>query len=246
MRSVRMVPRDEDHATSSVLARPFIEAGGEDRIERLHDPGAWRQGRHDLARALAAEIGEDEVRTRLDERVRCIDEHPAIPGGQTLQRRLDASPRHSEQHVIEARGFLDRGRVRTTTKLGDFVDECIGTTSVAQDDFMAPGQRLSPECERDFAGADRSKSHAPPPIVQDIDQDDAQPWWVVVVSKCSSPRISTLATGVKDLDDHSDDQLAEADEVNVGEPRDRPPDVAKGETCYFARSCPSALSQFSR
>src|SRR5438046_1773414 len=41
-----MVPRDEDHATSSVLDRPFIEAG-------------WRQGRHDLARALAAEIGED-------------------------------------------------------------------------------------------------------------------------------------------------------------------------------------------
>src|SRR2546425_988598 len=76
-----MVPRDEDHATSSVLDRPFIEAGGNDRIERLDDAGTWRQGRHDLARALAAEIGEDELRSRLDEGIRRIDEHPAVPGG---------------------------------------------------------------------------------------------------------------------------------------------------------------------
>src|SRR5207247_8457150 len=59
-----MVPRDEDHATSSVLHRPFIEAGGDDRIERLDDAGTWREGRHALARALAAEIGEDDIRTR--------------------------------------------------------------------------------------------------------------------------------------------------------------------------------------
>src|SRR5262249_13122898 len=38
---------------------------------------------------------------------------------------------------------------------------CIWTTPAAQDHFMAPGQRLSRECERDSAGADRSKSHAP-------------------------------------------------------------------------------------
>src|SRR2546429_266843 len=76
-----MVPGDEDHATSSVLNRPFIEAGGDDRIERLDDAGTWRQGRYDLARALAAEIGEDELRTRLDKGIRRIDEHPAVPGG---------------------------------------------------------------------------------------------------------------------------------------------------------------------
>src|SRR5437870_2662332 len=76
-----MVARDEDHATSSVLDRPFIEAGGDDRIERLDDSGTWRQGRHDLARALAAEVGEDELRTRLDERIRRLAEHPAVPGG---------------------------------------------------------------------------------------------------------------------------------------------------------------------
>src|SRR3989442_2307930 len=76
-----MVPRDEDHATSSVLDRPLIEAGGDDRIERLDDAGTWRQGRHDLARALAAEIGEDERRTRLYEGIRRIDRHPAVPGG---------------------------------------------------------------------------------------------------------------------------------------------------------------------
>src|SRR5437899_6257228 len=156
-----MVARDEDHATSSVLDRPFIEAGGDDRIERLDDAGTWRQGRHDLARALAAEVGEDELRTRLDEGIRRIDEHPAVPGGEALQRRLDVSPGHGQQHVVEARGFLDRGRGRTTTQLGDRVDECSWTTPAAQDHFMAPGQRLSPECERDSAGADRSKFHAP-------------------------------------------------------------------------------------
>src|SRR5712664_1557227 len=68
---------------------------------------------------------------------------------------------YGEQHIVEARGFLDRGRGRTTTKLGDFVDECIGTTPAAQDHFMAPGQRLSPKCERDSAGADRAKLHVP-------------------------------------------------------------------------------------
>ena len=47
-----MVPRDKDHATSAVLHRPFIEAGGDDRIERLDDPGIWRQGRHDLCSRL--------------------------------------------------------------------------------------------------------------------------------------------------------------------------------------------------
>src|SRR6266436_9650647 len=76
-----MVARDEDHATSSVLDRPFIESGSDDRIERLDDAGAWRQSSHYLAGALAAEIGEDELRTRLDEGIRRIDEHPALPGG---------------------------------------------------------------------------------------------------------------------------------------------------------------------
>src|SRR5262249_1659034 len=65
-----MVSRDEDSATSSVLDRPFIETGGHDRIERLDDASTWGQGRHDLAGALAAEIGEDELRTRLGEGIR--------------------------------------------------------------------------------------------------------------------------------------------------------------------------------
>src|SRR5256712_1036911 len=76
-----MIPRDEDHATSSVLNGPFIEAVGDDRIGRPDDAGTRRQGRPDLPRALAAEIGEDEFRTRLDEGIRRIDEHPAVPGG---------------------------------------------------------------------------------------------------------------------------------------------------------------------
>ena len=74
-------PGDEEHATSSVLDRPFIEAGGDDRIERLDDASTWRQGRHDLARALAAKIGEDELGTGFDEGIRRIDEHTAVPGG---------------------------------------------------------------------------------------------------------------------------------------------------------------------
>src|SRR2546429_6869797 len=92
-----MVSRDEDRATSSVLHRPFIESGGDNRIERLDDAGAWRQGSHYLAGALAAEIGEDELRTRLDEGIRRIDEHPAVPGGEALPCRLDRSPRAREQ-----------------------------------------------------------------------------------------------------------------------------------------------------
>src|SRR3989441_7767007 len=94
-----MVPRDEDNVTSSVLDRPFIEAGGDDRVERFDDAGTWRQGRHDLARALAAEIGEDELRTRLDEGIRRVDEHPAVPGGQGLQRLLRGSPWPGPQHL---------------------------------------------------------------------------------------------------------------------------------------------------
>src|SRR5437870_13412082 len=59
-----MVPRDEDHATSSVLDRSFVEAGGDDRIERLDDAGTWCQGRYNLARALGAATGGRELRTR--------------------------------------------------------------------------------------------------------------------------------------------------------------------------------------
>src|SRR5439155_4603119 len=44
---------------------------------------------------------------------------------------------------------------------GDRVAECRWTTPAAQDHVMAPGQRLWPECERDSAGADRSKFPAP-------------------------------------------------------------------------------------
>jgi hypothetical protein len=104
---------------------------------------------------LISRRGEAErgVEVIAAERLELLPDDPA--------GRLDVSPRHGEQHVVEARGFLDRGRGRTTTKLVDFVDECIWTTPAAQDHFMAPGQRLSPECERDSTGAGRSKFHPP-------------------------------------------------------------------------------------
>src|SRR5258708_5636363 len=35
-----VIPGDEDDAAATILYRPFIEASGDDRIERLHDPGA--------------------------------------------------------------------------------------------------------------------------------------------------------------------------------------------------------------
>src|SRR5438874_2003454 len=77
---------------------------------------------------------------------------------QAATRRDTAEPYRRE---AETRGLLKRTRGSTTTKLGDFVGECIWTTPAAHDHFMAPGQRLSRECERDSAGADRSKFHAP-------------------------------------------------------------------------------------
>src|SRR4030095_17169378 len=67
--------------------------------------------------------------------------------------------RHCETQCTEARDFLDRSRGRTTTEPSDFVAERIWTTPAAQNYFMAPGQRLSPECERHSAGADRAKFH---------------------------------------------------------------------------------------
>src|SRR5437879_6592298 len=57
----RMVSRDEDHATSSVLHRPFIEAGGDDRIERLDT----------VLRAVTRDVLDPEVvREALDLAVR--------------------------------------------------------------------------------------------------------------------------------------------------------------------------------
>jgi len=52
---------------SSVLHRPFIEAGGDDRIERLDDAGTWRQGRTTSLAPLPPRSARDEGRTRLDE-----------------------------------------------------------------------------------------------------------------------------------------------------------------------------------
>src|SRR5260370_39814598 len=74
-----MAPRDENHATSSVLNRPFIEAGRDDRIERLDDAGTGRQGRHDLARALPAESGEVGRRPRREPRGARPPARPAVP-----------------------------------------------------------------------------------------------------------------------------------------------------------------------
>src|SRR5882672_3386556 len=69
-----MVTRDEDHATSSVLHRPFIEAGGDDRIERLDT----------VLRAVTRDVLDPEVvREALDLAVRDL-EQPAIAGAARL------------------------------------------------------------------------------------------------------------------------------------------------------------------
>src|SRR2546422_2534239 len=61
---IRRPPRSTLFPYTTLFRSPFIEAVGDDRIERLDDAGTWRQGRHDLARALAAEI--DRKSTRLN------------------------------------------------------------------------------------------------------------------------------------------------------------------------------------
>jgi hypothetical protein len=49
-----VIPGDEDNAAATILCGPFIEARGNDRIERLHHPGARRQAGYHFARPFAA------------------------------------------------------------------------------------------------------------------------------------------------------------------------------------------------
>ena len=56
-----VVTRDEDHAAATVFRRSLIEAIGDDRIERLHDPGAGRQGGYHFARASVPQAGQHEL-----------------------------------------------------------------------------------------------------------------------------------------------------------------------------------------
>src|SRR2546430_16531616 len=57
----------------------------------------------------------------------------------------DTAP--TEIYTLSLHDALPICRGRTTTQLGDRVDECSWTTPAAQDHFMAPGQRLSPRPE---------------------------------------------------------------------------------------------------
>jgi hypothetical protein len=70
----RVVSRDENHATAAVLRRSFIEAIGDDRIERLHDPGAGRQVGYYFARTPFPQVGQHEFGAVLAERICCVDE----------------------------------------------------------------------------------------------------------------------------------------------------------------------------
>src|SRR5258705_12695916 len=74
-----VIPGDEDDAAATILYGSFIEASGDDRIERLHDPGARRQAGYHFARPLAAQVGQHEFGAVLDERICGVDEHSAVP-----------------------------------------------------------------------------------------------------------------------------------------------------------------------
>src|SRR4029077_2488707 len=58
-----LVSRDKNHATAAVLRGSFVETFDNDRVECLDDAGARREAGHDLARALAAEVGQHEIGT---------------------------------------------------------------------------------------------------------------------------------------------------------------------------------------
>ena len=138
-----------------------IEASGDDRIERFHDPGAGRQVGYHFARPLAAQVGQHEFGARLYERICCVDEYSAVPRWQALQRVLYIPPGNGEQDIVEACGLLDRGRVRSVPELSNLAGKRFWTTSAAQNYFMASRQGLSRERKRDRTGADRSELHGP-------------------------------------------------------------------------------------
>ncbi|MDB5399588.1 MAG: hypothetical protein JWQ55_1606 [Rhodopila sp.] len=157
-----MIPGDEDDAAATILYGPFIEARGDDRIERLHHPGARRQAGYHFARPLAAQVGQHEFGAVLGERIRCVDEYSAVPRRQALQRVLNIRPGNGEQDIVEACGLLDRGRGRSVRKLSNLAGERFWTTSAAQDHFMASRQGLPCERKRYRACADGSELHDPP------------------------------------------------------------------------------------
>jgi hypothetical protein len=54
---LRAIAGHEDHATATVLYWPIIEAIGDNRIERLYDSSAGRQGRNHFACPPVPQIG---------------------------------------------------------------------------------------------------------------------------------------------------------------------------------------------
>src|SRR5882757_5901432 len=74
-----VIPGDEDDAAATILYGSFIEASGDDRIERLHDPGARRQAGYHFARPLATQVGQHEFGGVLDEWICRVDEYSAVP-----------------------------------------------------------------------------------------------------------------------------------------------------------------------
>ena len=71
-----------------VLCGPLIEVRGDDRIERLHEPSAGRQGSDHFARPRTAQIGQHELGAVLNERVCCVDEYSAVPRWQARSASL--------------------------------------------------------------------------------------------------------------------------------------------------------------
>src|SRR5437899_11921019 len=98
-----MVSRDEDHATSSVLHRPFIEAGGDDRIERLDT----------VLRAVTRDVLDPEVvREALDLAVREL-EQPAMAGAARLDTLKNELGRVEVELNRYAEAVADAGPLET-------------------------------------------------------------------------------------------------------------------------------------
>ena len=140
-----------------------IEASGDDRIERFHDPGAGRQVGYHFARPLAAQVGQHEFGARLYERICCVDEYSAVPRWQALQRVLYIPPGNSEQDIVEACGRLDLSRGRPVSSSATLAGKRFWTSSAAQHYFGASRQGLPRERKRHRARADRSELMMRPP-----------------------------------------------------------------------------------
>lgn len=96
-----------------------------------------------LAGAATMKIDEALCGCAVPERVRRVDQNPALPFSQSAQGRLNPGPRHGKKDERLFRSDCDRGRRRTGAKTADHACQLFRRTAVAEDNPVAGADRLA-------------------------------------------------------------------------------------------------------